>query len=622
MKQGATRKVHSLKGLTNDIKALKLERVQKKIKSRKKRKNKKVDENRGKDLCDISEKLFTLTKNINNTFFPKIDNCSCYVLILNAKSNQWIINNIPGGFEKKNKEKTVNFIINERRLVLKRSNINLETNDIVFQTIDLLKLLTKNEDINKCFEHKMRFCEHKNKGCKCKTTYVLQSKKLTFSEKWEYEIFFMFANNIYYMQRFQSVNIWKFLEDIDGVTDKKKFMRIKHIFNVVFPKLYCEFYKAENKVKKMKKRMSDIQKHNKKSKTKIEITKMEKRKYNAQKKKLRDMRPKNTVSFEINKLFVLGEKSFVEVNKYVQTLLRLFEPAVSRITRYHTKPNILKSLLADKVYNVTNSVFHIDIPTEFCENLYILQNNAVSLDCVKSSVIQQEKFLALQIKLEKIKKVITLNELCQIKQDICDNLEGIYSTIKNEHFEETFWYDIQKICLKKNIREMLSNSKLNEDVVLTFKKISLSIHQQGYISITGFKDVFSIRVIFPYIMKFIYSIVPQKEKFLWYFTSDVLIEGVRSKKKMEKKWKIDEKELKSVLFSSNDKIQFRKSNIKPSKTCSDEILTKLYYPNLSPSGNSRNDLGLYNLNAIKGYYLIDNDVEKVSSQINNLLNLL
>ena len=150
-----------------NIKDVKVERKERRKESRKKRK-----------LLDLFN-LDNISK--NSSLFPKIENYSCYIKILNSPTRHWLINNILGSLESNKKKKTINVKFSGKKIEFTTNKIEVWGKERISEMLTFLKKST------------IDYSHHKIETLKPKKKYMLKIREFTFKEEFENETFALFS---------------------------------------------------------------------------------------------------------------------------------------------------------------------------------------------------------------------------------------------------------------------------------------------------------------------------------------------------------------------------------------------------------------------------------------------
>lgn len=117
----------------------------------------------------------------NSSLYPKIENYSCYVPIINCPSWEWIIYNICS-LERKKKKNTINVKLNNTKIEFTTNKIEIWGKVDISKTLELLQKISINYS-KKLFE-----------TIQPKKKYLLKTRKLTFTEENSKKIFDFFLS--------------------------------------------------------------------------------------------------------------------------------------------------------------------------------------------------------------------------------------------------------------------------------------------------------------------------------------------------------------------------------------------------------------------------------------------
>jgi hypothetical protein len=364
------------------------------------------------------------------------------------------------------------------------------------------------------------------------------------------------------MQRFQSIYLWKNIEKSTikhqiPYADTDEFEKVKQINNKVFKTLYNEFLEIEENM-----RILEL------LGAKNELSTGESKMFDDLKSRfVSEIKTSSNFVIEVHNLYVLGENSVIKIQNHMKNFSGLFSK-IKLNTRQRVVVNnqdVIRRLVLSSHLNVSNVVFHFYIPTEFSNDILYLKKKA-ELYCKVFTEVEflPDKYSALQLKIRDLYKAVKI-------RDLVDMSKVVEEDCAKRGMVNTFWVDIKKLCLSKDlmkVKRRFENFGKNEELSLRYKKISISVYKTGYISVTGFKDAYSIRFVFGDVLKRIHKIVPNRERFKllfcrsWHHEFNKKMK--KSKKKIENDWAKEEMTLESCLNKNMQvfpKLPFKKSAI-------------------------------------------------------------
>ena len=336
------------------------------------------------------KKFFNLDKvSEKSNFFPRVENYSCYVKILNCPSRKWILHNLKGTLGKRGKKNSLALYIENRKVVLKSTKLDIPKIKIKGVIKFLKEICQQTFKDSLIIPKNCNDCIKRNKFCDCKHKKVLNLNKLDVTINQSKRIF-EFINDMYLLKK---------VKHKEPILDK--------------------YFEKDVKDK--------ILSHNNNSSN------------------------KKSLILKFNILKVDGEKKLTKIMGYISTFCNMInlkrkkeKYSINNSLKYVNTKNMSFLTISDiENLKTTNLIYMIQIPNKFTDNLYVLENNIKPnyLKLAYTTKLTENNFPALRIKIFDLLQSCTEFNSCKNNDDNFDKEEDDDDDEDDEEEEEYLIYN-------------------------------------------------------------------------------------------------------------------------------------------------------------------------------------